>query len=173
VKPNVLLVILDSVRARNTSLQGHANETTPFLSELASEATTFTQARAPSTWSLPSHVSLFTGLHPAEHRVTGRDVRLEPGHTVWEHLRDEHGYATGVFSSNPFLCAAPVGLESAFETSVGQADLPFRDALDPREFVRGHGEEAFGRFLRGTLAWSRPLASLLKGGYEKLDRSAR
>jgi arylsulfatase len=171
VTPNVLLVVLDSVRARSTSLQGHVNETTPFLESLAAEGVTYTQARAPSTWSLPSHVSMFTGLHPVEHRVTGRDVRLEPGHTVWEALRDDHGHETGVFSSNPFLTAAPVGLESAFDTSVGQAYLPFEDAMDPREFVREHGQGAVGTYLRAALSSDRPLASLLNGGYEKLDRS--
>jgi arylsulfatase A-like enzyme len=172
VIPNVLLVVMDSVRARNTSLHGHVNETTPFLESLATESVTYTQARAPSTWSLPSHVSMFTGLHPVEHRVTGRDVRLEPGHTVWESLRDEHGHETGVFSSNPFLTAAHVGLESAFDTSIGQAYLPFEDATDPREFVREHGQGAFGTYLRESLRSDRPLASLVNGGYEKLDRSA-
>jgi arylsulfatase len=172
VTPNVLLVVLDSVRARNTSLHGHVNETTPFLETLAAEGVTYTQARAPSTWSLPSHVSMFTGLHPVEHRVTGRDVRLEPGHTVWESLRDDYGLETGVFSSNPFLTAAPVGLESAFETSVGQAHLPFEDAMNPREFVREHGRGAFLTYAWAAVASDRPLASLINGGYEKLQRSA-
>ena len=170
-QPNVLLLILDSVRARNTSLHGHANETTPFLTEFAESATVYTQARAPSTWSLPSHVSIFTGLYPSQHRLTDRDRRLDSGHTVWETLA-EYGYATGVFSSNPFLTAAPVGLRETFETVVGQSDLPFEDALDPREFVREHGTGQFTAFLQAALASDRPLASLVNGGYEKLDRTA-
>lgn len=172
MKPNVLLVVLDSVRARNTSLHGHVNETTPFLETFAEEATTFTQARAPSTWSLPSHVSMFTGLYPCQHQLTSRDQRLEPGHTIWEDLRDEYGYATGVFSSNPFLTAAPVGLEDAFQHSVGMADLPFEDAMDPREFVRKRGKGSYVTFLRKAIASGRPIASLANGVYEKLDRSA-
>ena len=169
---NVLLVILDSVRARNTSLHGHVNETTPFLESLGEEGVTYTQARAPSTWSLPSHVSIFTGLHPVEHRMTSRNVRLEPGHTVWEFLRDSYGHETGVFSANPFLTAAPVGLQSAFDVSVGQAHLPFEDAMNPREFVREHGQGAFLTYARAAVASDRPLASLINGGYEKLERSA-
>lgn len=172
MQPNVLLVVLDSVRARNTSLHGHANETTPFLDSFADEATTYTQARAPSTWSLPSHVSMFTGLHPPEHGLDSRDRQLVPGQTVWERLADDHGYETGVFSSNPFLTAVPVGLERAFDTAVGRVDLPFTEAMDPREFVREHGPGQFGRYVRAALSSEYPVRSLLNGAYEKLDRDA-
>lgn len=172
MKPNVLLLVLDSVRARNTSLHGHVNKTTPFLERFAERATTYTQARAPSTWSLPSHVSMFTGLYPYEHQLTSRNQRLEPGHTIWEDLRDEHGYTTAVFSSNPFLTVAPVGLEDTFDYSVGMADLPFEDAVNPREFVRDHGEGAYVAFLRKAITSGKPAASLANGVYEKLDRTA-
>ena len=90
--PNVLLVVLDSVRAANCSLYGAARETTPYLSRLADESTVYAQARAPSNWSLPSHVSLFTGLDAHVHQVTVHD-RLRAGHTVFETLSAD-GYAT-------------------------------------------------------------------------------
>ncbi|PSP86460.1 arylsulfatase [Halobacteriales archaeon QS_4_66_20] len=154
------------------SLYGHHNETTPFLERFAEGATTYTQARAPSTWSLPSHVSMFTGLYPYEHQLNGRDQRLKPGHTIWEDLRDDQDYATAVFSSNPFLTAAPVGLEETFEHSVGMADLPFENAMDPREFVREQGKGAYTAFFREAITSGRPVASLANGVYEKLDRAA-
>jgi arylsulfatase A len=111
---NVLLVVLDSVRAANCSLYGARRPTTPTLSALAAESTVYEQARAPSNWSLPSHVSLFTGLETHVHRVTVHH-RLEPGHTVFEELADE-GFDTGLFTENGFLAAHEVGLKSAFET---------------------------------------------------------
>jgi arylsulfatase A len=114
--PNVLLVVLDSTRARNCSLYGHRRRTTPFLERLADEATVYTQARAPSNWSLPSHVSLFTGLEAHAHRVTVHD-RLRPGNTVFESLADR-GYETGLFTENGFLASHEVGLQEAFETVV-------------------------------------------------------
>ncbi len=115
--PNVLLVVLDSVRAANCSLYGAARETTPRLSALASEATVYTQARAPSNWSLPSHVSLLTGLAARDHGVTVHD-RLRAGHTVVEALSDR-GYATGLFSENGFLTSADFGVRDCFETVEG------------------------------------------------------
>ena len=113
-RPNVLLVVLDSVRARNCSLYGHRHATTPFLESLASESTVYAQARAPSNWSLPSHVSLFTGIEAHAHKVTTHD-RLRPGHTVFDAL-DGRGYRTGLFTENGFLASHGAGLYEAFET---------------------------------------------------------
>ena len=111
---NVLLVVLDSVRARNCSLYRYRRRTTPYLESLAAESTVYTQARAPSNWSLPSHVSLFTGLETHEHRVTVHD-RLREGHSVFEQLADR-GYATGLFTENGFLASHAVGLKACFQT---------------------------------------------------------
>lgn len=125
--PNVLLVVLDSTRAQNCSLYGHRRQTTPFLDSLAAESTVYTQARAPSNWSVPSHVSLFTGLEAHEHRVTVHD-RLRPGHTVFEALA-ERGYDTGLFTENGFLASHPVGLSDAFDT-VHSVPEDYRAAYD-------------------------------------------
>lgn len=114
--PNVLLVVLDSVRARSCSLYGAARSTTPYLASFAEEATTYLQARAPSNWTLPSHVSLFSGLGAHEHRVTVHD-RLQPGNTVFEWLSNQ-GFATGLFTENGFLSSHEVGIKDCFETVV-------------------------------------------------------
>ncbi len=67
--PNILLIVLDSARARNMSLYGYERETTPNLNQLEETATVYDQARAPARWSLPSHVSMFTGHHVTQHGV--------------------------------------------------------------------------------------------------------
>ena len=127
--PNVLLVVLDSVRAANCSLYGFPRPTTPFLESFAEDATTYAQARAPSNWSLPSHVSLFTGLETHDHRVTVHD-RLRPGHTVFEALADRK-YETGLFTENGFLTGHDAGLDAAFDAVV---DVP--DAHDDRTVAK-------------------------------------
>ncbi len=113
-RPNVLLVVLDSVRAADCPLYDARRETTPRLSRFAAEGRTYTGARAPSNWSLPSHVSLFTGIETHAHRVTVHD-RLLPGNTVFEDLADR-GYETGLFTENGFLAGHEVGVKEAFET---------------------------------------------------------
>jgi hypothetical protein len=113
---NVLLVVLDSVRARNCSLYGYPRSTTPHLESLAERATVYRSARAPANWSLPSHVSLFTGFETEAHGVTIHD-RLAPGHTVWDDL-SAAGYDTGLFTENGFVADHPVGLSEPFDTVV-------------------------------------------------------
>lgn len=116
-EPNVLLVVADSLRARNASVLGYRRKTTPFLESFSDRATVYTQARSPSNWTLPSHVSLFTGEPVAAHGFDLSD-RLEPGHTIFEALADR-GYATGLFSDNPFLTDHESALERAFEHARG------------------------------------------------------
>ncbi|WP_254822459.1 sulfatase-like hydrolase/transferase [Haloglomus halophilum] len=171
MQPNVLLVVLDSVRARNVGHLGHPEPTTPHLDAFAERdrAVCYTNARAPGTWSLPSHVSMFTGLHVREHGITDRAQRLQQGHTIWETLADA-GYETGVFSSNPYLTEVDVGLRDAFGTVAGRIDLPYPAAGDPREFVRQHGTGSFLAYVQHCLESDRPAQGLVNGAFEKLER---
>lgn len=167
-RPNVLLVVLDSVRAANTSLHGHEHETTPFLEELAEEATVYEQARSPGTWSLPSHTSIFTGYHVVEHGVTRARHELEPGHTIFEELAEDHDYATGVFSENTWITDMPVGLKDAFDTIEGARNLPFPDAVDPSNFVLSEGQGHYVEYLKHCLSREDTLKSLANGVFTKL-----
>lgn len=168
MKPNVLLIILDSVRAGNTSLHGHEHDTTPFLETLAEKATIYEQARSPGTWSLPSHASIFTGLHVKEHGVTRAKHTLQPGHTIFEKLRDDHGYETGVFSENTWITDMEVGLKNAFDTIEGARNLPYPDAVDPSNFVLTKGQGQYAAYLKHCLKSNAPIKSLANGIVTKL-----
>lgn len=128
--PNILLIVLDSARARNMSLYGYERETTPNLNQLEETATVYDQARAPARWSLPSHVSLFTGHHVTQHGVCDEQHRFE-GSTVWDSLSNR-GYETGLFSYNVFLVDETFGLRQSFDHVVGQLDVPYEDGVDPK-----------------------------------------
>src|SRR5688500_9027832 len=64
--PNVLLLILDTVRAASLGLYGNARPTTPEIERLAQRGVVFDRAIATAPWTLPSHVSLFTGRYLSE-----------------------------------------------------------------------------------------------------------
>ena len=64
--PNVVFIVLDTVRAESLSLYGYSRETSPHLAELASRGVRFDQARTAAAWTLPSHASMFTGRWPYE-----------------------------------------------------------------------------------------------------------
>ena len=170
MKPNVLLIVLDSVRARNTSIHGHVNETTPFLERFVSEgATQYKQARAPGSRSITSHASIFTGLHVNEHRVTSADTRLKEGTTVFERLRDKHGYDTGVFSENVWITEVDIGLKRGFDTVVGPQDIPYPDALNPRTFVAEEGRGEFVDYLKDCLEDDQTLKGVANGVFTKIS----
>ena len=165
--PNVLLVVLDSVRASNTSLHGHENETTPFLGEFAQSATRYDQARSPGSWSLPSHTSIFTGLHVAEHRVTEPKHKLTAGNTVFEELQKE-GYETAVFSENPWLTIMDVGLDAGFDEVSGAQNVLFPEAANPTEFTAAEGQGQYVEYVKRCLDDDHPVKSLLNGVGTKL-----
>ncbi|MFC7072072.1 sulfatase [Halovenus rubra] len=145
---NVLLVILDSVRAKNTSLYGYERETTPFLSEFADRATVYTQARAPSIHSIASHVSMFTGAHVEEHEATRHTAQIDLDRTIWRELQNE-GYATGLFTNNRIVANAS-NLGDGFQYR-HEPEYPIAERLEnavdgtvlKRAYFRGY--DAFSR----------------------------
>jgi arylsulfatase A-like enzyme len=126
-RSNVLLVVLDSTRAHNTSLHGYKRETTPFLSEFAGRSTVYTQARAPSIHSIASHVSMFTGTHVEQHRALRHTAQIDTEQTVWHDLSGE-GYATGLFTNNRIVSNAS-NLGDSFETTF-DPDYPLSNRLE-------------------------------------------
>lgn len=69
-QPNVILVVLDTVRTDRVSAYGYDRKTTPNFDAFAERATLFTEPIAQAPWSVPAHASLFTGAYPSEHGAT-------------------------------------------------------------------------------------------------------
>lgn len=64
---NVLLVVVDSLRADHVSGFGHHRETTPTLDAFGADARAYANAKAPSPWTFPSIPSLLSGVYPHKH----------------------------------------------------------------------------------------------------------
>jgi len=86
--PNLVFIVMDATRADHLSCYGYSRETSPYLSELCTDAVKFTNAFAASAWTAPSHASMFTGKYPSEHGYTDSMMDLE-GHTLAEKLSQE------------------------------------------------------------------------------------
>ncbi len=93
---NVLLVSVDTLRADHVRCYGHQAVETPVLDGLARRGVRFAQAIAPTSITLPSHVSMLTGLAPQRHgaRVNGM-FKLGPGVATLAQMLAEAGYRTG------------------------------------------------------------------------------
>lgn len=111
--PNVLWVVLDTVRADHTGPGGYSRATTPRLAALAAEGVVFERAYSTAAWTLPAHASMFTGLLPTRHGCHDQTLRLGDAlPTVAERL-GEAGYMTALLSSNPWV-GADTGLGRGF-----------------------------------------------------------
>lgn len=103
VGPNVLLITIDALRRDHLSVYGYHRKTSPNLDQLAQEGVVFTEAFANSSWTRASAATIFTSLYPSTHGVNQRGSGLSSSLLTLPEALREHGYATGIFSANPFV----------------------------------------------------------------------
>lgn len=98
--PNVLFIVVDTLRADHLGSYGHHRPTSPAIDALARDAIRFERAYASAPWTKPSVASMFTGLHPSSHTVLHLESSLpDSAKTLAERLRDA-GFATGAVISH-------------------------------------------------------------------------
>jgi arylsulfatase A-like enzyme len=145
-RPNVLLIVLDTLRADAIQPDAGADARMPFLSGLARRSAWFPQACSTSSWTLPALASLLTGVEPSEHLLVREDQLFRrPGAlvTLPEILRASAGYATAGFYGGlgPVHHAALAqGLDQTGNTFVAHAA---EAALGPWETARAPGKPWF------------------------------
>lgn len=99
-RPNVLIYMIDTLRADHLGCYGYDRPTSPEIDRFAKEATLFTEAQAQSPWTRPSVASVFTGLYPQVHAVNGRDDALPQEAVPVAELLYDAGYETAAVITN-------------------------------------------------------------------------
>jgi arylsulfatase len=114
-RPNLLLIVVDTLRADHLGCYGHEQATSPAIDALAGEGIRFERAYSSAPWTKPSVGSIMTGLHPSHHAVD-RMLRVLPesAQTIADRLR-ENGYRTGGVISHSLL-GKQYGFDQGFET---------------------------------------------------------
>ena len=119
--PNIILIVMDAVRADHLSCYGHYRKTSPNIDKLAKEGVLFEQAFSTAEWSYPSHASIFTGKYPSYHKTMGRDVSLHEENTTIAEILSSNGYETIGISSNILL--SPInGFSKGFQKYIVRED---------------------------------------------------
>ena len=121
--PNVLLLVLDTVRALELSAYGNLRPTSPRLAALAAEGVRFELAVATAPWTLPSHATIFTGLYPRE-LSTGWTTPLDHAPKTLAERFGELGYVTGGFVANFRYTSHEYGLGRGFQVYRDYAPTP-------------------------------------------------
>lgn len=145
--PNVLVIVVDTLRADHLSSQGYPRATTPSLDRFATEGALFENAISTCSWTLPSHASLVTGRYPSDHGMQnsqpmpwlGWRNRSLRGYLTLGQALEQNGYRTGAFSANQSYFTSNVGLGRGFIRFEDYFQSPkdaFLRTLYGREFDR-------------------------------------
>ena len=111
---DILVITLDTTRADHLSCYGYPRATSPFMDAFAEGARRFTRAYTPVPYTLPAHVSMFTGLWPKDHGVRNNILApVRPSVVSAASLLRTDGYLTAAFVSS-FVLDRRFGLDHGF-----------------------------------------------------------
>jgi hypothetical protein len=114
--PNVVFVLLDTLRADALAAWGAAEPPMPKLDAFLAGGHRFTDVWANASWTRPSMASYFTGLLPEEHAARGVDDVLDDAFVTLAETFQDEGYATTAFMTNLAALSADAGFAQGFET---------------------------------------------------------
>jgi len=137
--PDVVLIVLDTLRADHLHCYGYGRKTSPNIDAFAAGATRYERAWSTAPWTLPAHASMFTGLTPAEHgahsfkpaqQISRNAYPLdERFDTITESLK-AIGYDTGAFVNNIGYLGAWTNIQQGFDSYT--LSLVYADAFMPQ-----------------------------------------
>ncbi|NJL27021.1 MAG: sulfatase [Thermoanaerobaculia bacterium] len=144
--PNVVLLVVDTLRFDHLSSLGYPAPITPTLDRLLGGGVVFTQARVPEPLTAPSMVSMLTSLYPHEHGATRNGLAMRPNLPSLTSLLARRGYRTAAFVGNWTLRDKLTGLAEHFED--------YREVLTRRRWFGIRTREATAQDLNEeALGW--------------------
>jgi arylsulfatase A-like enzyme len=121
---DVVLIVVDTLRADHLPFYGYQKDTAPFLSRLASQSVVFRHAHSPSSWTTPATASIFSSLHPFQHKAVMGMVESRKLEIALNRIPDEietigelfkaNGYTTFAVADNVNICRAE-GFDQGFD----------------------------------------------------------
>jgi arylsulfatase A-like enzyme len=143
---DVVLIVVDTLRADHLGIYGYDRGTSPRIDALARQATVFESAWSTAPWTLPSVMSMMTSRLPSSHRVENDGLKLGAGVPTLAETMKRAGYSTGAFVSHVYVSSI-FGFDRGFET--------FEDFGVSRPSYRPEArmEPAADRVTDAALAW--------------------
>jgi arylsulfatase A-like enzyme/TolA-binding protein len=111
---NILLVSMDTVGAKHLGCYGYPRATSPTVDKLAEEGVLFEDVTAASSWTVPSHMSMFTSLYPGTHGVEKSANQLAAETPTLADILRKQGFTTAAFVTGPSLNRC-FGFDRGFE----------------------------------------------------------
>ncbi len=159
-RPNIVLISIDSLRADHLSSYGYGRKTSPRIDQLASKGALFEKAFSTTSWTLPSHMALFTSMYDTVHGVTTHDQALDPLRITLPMALQEGGYNTAGFYSGPYLIPA-FGFGRGFDKYIkcfdymepGEVDNKHSIGYKPDQHHASHNDVTSPRIHQEVSRW--------------------
>jgi arylsulfatase A-like enzyme/Flp pilus assembly protein TadD len=145
IKPNVVLITIDTLRADRLGCYGYTKAQTPNLDRLASEGILFANAVSHVPLTRPSHASIFSGLYPFEHGIHDNIASpLNSKIPVLAETLKQNGYRTAAFVAS-FVINSQSGLQRGFDQYADRFD-PKKQPTDFAMTLEKRGSEILEEF---------------------------
>jgi len=144
---NIILLSLDTLRRDRLGCYGYGRPVSKNIDRIAGRGALFENVTSPSPWTLPSHVSLFTSLHPGAHGVEKIDQAIPPAVTTLSEVLKNQGYQTAGFCGGG-LVHSKFGFSQGFEIYEDDLSRRLHEILPPAmEWLKKMDRERFFLFL--------------------------
>ncbi|MSR46272.1 MAG: hypothetical protein EXS13_04295 [Planctomycetes bacterium] len=147
--PNVIVYLVDTLRADRCTPWRSDRDTTPHLARMAAEGVLFERAYSQAPWTRPSVATLFSGVVPSFHGAAAGSGLPWQTETLAERMRAA-GLTTAAFVCNPQVSGATLAFEQGFGTlvTIGRTEareLPRADVITPQviEWIDAHRQQPF------------------------------
>ena len=127
--PNLVLISVDCLRADHVGAYGYERDTTPNIDALAADGVVFEAATSTTSWTLPSHVSMLTGLTPSFHGVVDRWRKISSSLPYLPTLLSRSGFETNAIVAWALVSQA-FGFERGFESYRTLNERPAESIVD-------------------------------------------
>jgi choline-sulfatase len=135
LRPNIILISVDTLRADRVSCFSPNAPPTPNIDKLCHGGTSFSQVSSMVPLTLPSHVAMLTSTYPFVNGVEDNGDRLAPGAVTLASTLQSHGYRTAAFIGG-FVLDRRFGLDQGFETYDSPSESRPSDSSDPGDIKR-------------------------------------
>lgn len=164
-KYNLIIVSIDGLQAKHLNEYGYSLNTTPNLDEFLNQSTLFTKTVSPSSWTVPTHMSIFTSMYPSEHKVVNKFTdfdlktqkgvianlkKLSPNTITLAQILKNNGYATGGFTGDAGV-GPQFGFNQGFDTYFETETFGGLEGSVPKaiEWLAKNKNKPFFLFLHG------------------------
>jgi arylsulfatase A-like enzyme len=140
VKPNILLITIDTLRRDRLGCYGYSLDTSPFIDQLAKEGVVFKHVLTPLPLTDPSHASILTSLHPLTHQLMQNAAELNTGVETLAEVLKENGYYT-IGTVGVKILSGEYNFSQGFDSFSDQWDPEIKD-------FKGELKDFNGKFQR-------------------------